>query len=309
VRAAPEPLDLRELLLRLLAEHQPVAESRGLRLSLRVSGALPSAAVSDARLLETLLRNLLGNALKYTPAGTVLMCARASAPAPDSGLRPWRLQVRDSGIGIDAAHQQAIFEPFVQLDNPARDRRQGQGLGLAIVRRLAAVLAHPLSLRSAPGRGSCFELRVPGHAVAQAPFAAAVAPRPPLPRALHVAVIDDDPANRAALAAWLRGLGCTVSEGADAREVIAQGAGRRPLDAVIADLQLAPAAGGDGLQQVQDLQAFTGQPLPALIVSGDTRPATRERLMARGQSCLSKPVDLTALWQWLALAGRLDRPD
>jgi signal transduction histidine kinase len=309
VRAQMAPLDLRELLLRLLAEHQPVAEARGLHLGLRVSGALPPAALSDARLLETLLRNLLGNALKYTRDGSVLLCARAGPPDPLSGLRSWRLQVRDSGIGIDAAQQQAIFEPFFQVDNPARDRRLGQGLGLAIVQRLARALAHPLSLRTAPGLGSCFELRVPGHGAHLAPQQPAAAPLPPLPRAMHVAVIDDDPANRAALAAWLRGLGCTVTDGADAREIVDQGTGRGPLDAVIADLQLAPSAGGDGLQQVQDLRAFNGQSLPALVISGDTRPATRERLIARGQRWLSKPVDLTALWQWLALAQGLDRSD
>ncbi|MBQ0958231.1 hypothetical protein KAK06_04615 [Ideonella sp. 4Y11] len=297
VHARPAPLDLRALLLRLASEHQPQAEARGLLLSLRVSSALPPAALSDALLLETLLRNLLGNALKYTTEGTVLLCARAGRDG--TGQPVWRLQVRDSGIGIAPGHQQAIFEPFVQLDNPSRQRHRGQGLGLAIVQRLARALDHPLSLRSAPGRGSCFELRVPGHAESLALPGAAGGPLPALPGPLHLAVIDDDAANRHALGGWLRTLGCVVTDGDDAADIERQLAGQPPLDALIVDLQLGPAAGGDGSQQIDHLRQHAGRPLPALVVSGDTRAATQARLQALGLAWLSKPVEALALHRWL----------
>ncbi|MBQ0941770.1 hypothetical protein KAK07_00335 [Ideonella sp. 4Y16] len=296
-RARPAPLDLRDLLLRLASEHQPQAESRGLQLSLRVSNALPPAALSDALLLESLLRNLLGNALKYTPEGTVLLCARAARDG--TGQPVWRLQVRDSGIGIAAEHQQAIFEPFVQLDNPGRQRQLGQGLGLAIVQRLARALDHPLSLRSAPGRGSCFELRVPGHAGLPASAALVAATLPPLPRPLHLAVIEDDEGSRRALAGWLRSQGCRVTEGEDARSIEAVLDTLPALDGVITDLQLAADAGGDGVAQIERLRLRCAHPLAALIVSGDTRPDTAGRLQALDLPCLRKPVDLAALRQWL----------
>ena len=107
---------------------------------------------TDPLLFERILANLVSNAIRYTPQGSILIACRPDGDA-------LRVEVRDSGKGIDADKQEVIFQEFVQLDNPERARTKGLGLGLAIVRRLTQLLGHSLSLRSRPGYGSVFGIR------------------------------------------------------------------------------------------------------------------------------------------------------
>ena len=109
---------------------------------------------SDPRLLEQMIRNLLSNAVKYTNKGKILLGCRRRGDK-------LRIEVWDTGIGIPEEQLQAIFEEFHQLDNPARERSKGLGLGLAIVERLADLLGHAVDVRSRPGKGSVFAVEVP----------------------------------------------------------------------------------------------------------------------------------------------------
>jgi signal transduction histidine kinase len=161
---------LEHLFAQIYAEHCTSAVQKQLRLRIRHTNAL---VATDELLLHRLLGNLVANAIRYTSRGTVLLCCRPCS----SGLR---VEVRDSGIGIDAALHAVIFEEFYQVDNPARDRTKGLGLGLAIVSRLARLLGTRVGVRSAPGRGSVFSLVVPSGAGTQ--VAAAALP-PPVPAA------------------------------------------------------------------------------------------------------------------------------
>ena len=145
------PIPVAKLFRRLERELAPLAEAKRLDLRVVHSGAV---AASDAALLETILRNLLSNAIKYTETGRVLIGCRRHG----DGLR---IIVTDTGIGIAPAQQQAIFEPFHQIDNVARDRSMGLGLGLAIVARVAQLLGHEIGLSSAPSRGARFWIDVP----------------------------------------------------------------------------------------------------------------------------------------------------
>ena len=98
-------------------------------------------------MLERVLRNLVSNAVRYTQSGTItIRCEQASGCL--------LLSVEDTGTGIASDQQESIFEEFIQLDNPERDRSKGLGLGLSIVRRIARLLGHPLTLQSRPGHGS-----------------------------------------------------------------------------------------------------------------------------------------------------------
>ena len=108
---------------------------------------------SDPRLLEQMIRNLLSNALKYTRRGKVLLGCRRR----DGMLS---IEVCDTGIGIPDAELQAIFEEYHQLDNAARERNRGLGLGLSIVQRLGNLLGHRVRVRSQPGKGSIFAVEV-----------------------------------------------------------------------------------------------------------------------------------------------------
>ena len=151
-RPRRQPVALQALFDAVALHHQADAQAGGLRLRLR-----PTALVvdSDPALVEQVLRNLVGNALRHTRRGGVLVAARRH------GAHGVRLQVWDTGIGIPADQQQRVFEPFVQLHDPLPERSPGQGLGLAIVRRAVDLLGHPLLLRSVPGQGSCFSIGLP----------------------------------------------------------------------------------------------------------------------------------------------------
>ena len=109
---------------------------------------------SDPRLLEQMVRNLLSNALKYTQRGRVLVGCRR---------RPGKLRIEiwDTGLGIPASELEAIFEEYHQVDNPARQRSRGLGLGLSIVKSLGDLLGHQIRVRSLPGKGSVFSIEVP----------------------------------------------------------------------------------------------------------------------------------------------------
>ena len=290
------PLALALLLQRLADEHEPLAAARGLQLRLHLPAATRAAHThTDPLLLERCLRNLLDNALKYTERGGVVLALRP--PRHPGG--PWRVQVADTGIGMPPAVQQQVFEEFFQAANPERDRRRGLGLGLAIVQRVATLLALPVGLRSRPGCGSHFWLDLPPHAapaVASGPAAARAGDAP----ALRLAVVDDDADVRDALVALLERWGHTVHAAPDAAAVCAQvaSAGGAAPQAVISDLRL--AGSDDGVAAVAAMRAAYGAGLPALLITGDVAPERLQRLRDSGLPWLAKPVMPMRLRAWLA---------
>jgi signal transduction histidine kinase len=140
-----------EILDGLAAEYAPRAAERGLALNVVRSSAWIR---SDPLLLSRMIRNLVENALRYTETGRILIGCRRRG-------RHLRVEVHDTGVGIPTSRLAEVFEEFVQIGNQERDREKGLGLGLAIVRRLAQLLHHPLDVRSRPGRGSTFTVDVP----------------------------------------------------------------------------------------------------------------------------------------------------
>lgn len=272
-------LALQPLFDRLESGFAGEAVAKGLELRF-VPTAL--AVNSDPLLLERVLTNLVSNALRYTQRGGVLVGARRR------GLRV-QVQVWDTGAGIPADQRTLIFDEFYQIGNPGRDRRKGLGLGLAIVRRLTVLLDHPLTFRSAVGRGSCFAVMLPA-ADAPVDVARVEEDAPPVSpftfaRAL---VIDDDPdiceATRRLLAGW--GVEVRTAHGpADALEQI--GRGFTP-DVLLADLRLGQAIDGIGL--VEELRGNLGADVPALLISGDTGAREFARVKESGLLLLTKPV-------------------
>lgn len=137
-------------------EYMAAAADRGIELRRHVADGW---LMTDAALLHRILINLVSNAIRHTREGGVLLACRR-------GKTHARIEVWDTGPGIPPEQQDAVFEELVQLDNPERDASKGLGLGLAIVRRTAALLGHPVVLRSRPGHGSCFSITIP---LAEAP--------------------------------------------------------------------------------------------------------------------------------------------
>ncbi len=170
-----EAIDLRPFVLDLVSEVEALATERGLSISVAVGGALPRV-YTDRTHLRQILINLLGNAVKFTDKGGVAVrayvltraedlprnhVAQVGLPAPD---RPWiAVQVADTGVGIDPADQDRIFEEFEQVNAGSRSdsAMRGTGLGLSISRRLARLLGGDLTVDSAPGRGATFTVWLP----------------------------------------------------------------------------------------------------------------------------------------------------
>lgn len=151
VKAAPQAVRLSTILDELAAEFASLARNRGIAFSFVTTSAWVR---TDPVLLSRMLRNLLTNALRYTAQGAVLLGCRRTGDR-------LRIEVWDTGRGIPADKIEAVFEDFVQLGNPERDRTKGLGLGLAVVRRMAAMLDHPLQVRSREGRGTVFSVNLP----------------------------------------------------------------------------------------------------------------------------------------------------
>jgi two-component system, sensor histidine kinase len=282
----PAPLPLQALFDRLSPEFAVLAGARGLQWRVRPTELWVH---SDGRQLERMLRNLLSNALNHSVQGGVLLAARRRA----DGVR---LSVWDTGPGIAPEQHERIFQEFVQLQNPGRDRRRGHGLGLAIVARLARLLHHPVSLRSRLGRGSCFSIELP----LAAPQRLAAAPSAEGPqRALPwvVALVEDDEAVRQATADLLRTWGCTVWADAATAPLLAclQATGVRP-DRLISDWRLEQ---GDGLAAIGLLRDWCGAATPALLISGEPLALDTEALAARGITTARKPLPAAALRAWL----------
>jgi signal transduction histidine kinase/CheY-like chemotaxis protein len=280
VEARPQPTPLQPLFDRLGDLFH--AEAGRCGLSLRF---VPTryAVRTDPVLLERIIANLVSNALRYTRKGGVLVGARRRGAEVV-------IEVRDSGIGIARDKLDKVFDDFYQVDNPARDRRQGLGLGLAIVRRLARLLGHPIALSSQPGRGTTVSLRLPR---IESPAAVALdaAPAGAEPGGLagkRVLVIDDEPEVREASLALLTLWGVRARGAAGPADVDRLLAGGERPDAVIADLRLGTDI--DGIELVEQVRRSTGTSVPALLVSGDAAARELPRVRASGLPLLVKPV-------------------
>ncbi|MCW2244070.1 hybrid sensor histidine kinase/response regulator [Azospirillum canadense] len=280
VKPVPTVLALQPVFDRLAAEYRPQAARKGLDLRIVATGL---HVRSDAMLLERILRNLLDNALRYTPGGRILLGARRCGG-------DIHVTVCDSGIGVPPERREEIFEEFTQIGNPERDRERGLGLGLAIVRRLSALLEHPLTLRSELGRGSAFTVAVPR---AAAPPVPALVPKASLPRDPErpslVLVIDDEVIILMGLRAMLEGWGYEVIAATAEEEAIGllEKDGRRP-DLVLADYRL--RQGKTGPEALRAVHAHFNAAIPSIILTGDTAPERIVEAQRSGFSILHKPV-------------------
>jgi len=290
VRARPQRVALQGLFDAIDLHERDSAAAKGLALRFRPTRL---AVQADPVLLDQVLRNLVSNAVRYTERGGVLVTARAR------GDGEVLLQVWDTGIGIAPEDQSAVFEEFVQVGNAARQRTRGLGLGLSIVRRGAGVMGHALSLRSTPGRGSCFSLHVP-RAPHEVPPVDAM-PKPAVGEAplagLRIVLVEDDDAVREGLTARLQAWGATVRafDGVPALRAALPPAGAPQrsgfTDLVITDQRL---PGGSGLVVIELVRQRCGA-TRAMVVTGDTSPGDLTLLEASGVPVLHKPFRTEAL--------------
>ena len=282
----PELTDFRisELLQRLEVEFAPVAREKGLDL---IFMPCSLAVRSDRRLLRRLLQNLVSNAIKYTPKGTVMVgCRRRGGKL--------RIEVYDTGIGIPHAKRRAVFKEFHRLDQGARVAR-GVGLGLSIVERIARVLHCELALKSNVGRGSRFSVEVlRASAAIVEPMVHAV-PKAATGQLAGTVVlcIDNERTILDGMQTLLGGWGCRVLTAADLTEALAtlEGSGLEP-DGLLVDYHL---DGDDGIGAIAELRRRHGRDLGAILVTADRSLRVREEARAAGVQVLNKPVKPAAL--------------
>ncbi|HTT46892.1 MAG TPA: PAS domain-containing hybrid sensor histidine kinase/response regulator [Pseudolabrys sp.] len=279
---------LDDLMQQIELEFAPLAAAKGLGLTfMRCSRVVRS----DRRLLRRLVQNLVSNAVKYTPAGRVLVGCRRRG----NGLR---IDVYDTGVGIPESQQRDIFVEFHRLDQGARIAR-GLGLGLSIVERVARVLSCAIEVDSAVGRGSRFSVTVPlSNAVAvELPARDDVRVDPSQLVGTTALCIDNEPSVLDGMETMLRGWGCEVIKASD-------------LTGALAAIELSPHAPGgllvdyhldhgNGIEAIVALRTRYGD-LPAILITADRSPTVREEARALGIQLLNKPIKPAALRALLA---------
>jgi signal transduction histidine kinase/CheY-like chemotaxis protein len=326
----PGPVPVGRLVEEAEATFRPAAEHKGLRLVTEVSAEVPGELYTDQHLIQQVLSNLLANAVKFTSAGLIRI--RVSAPEPAPGAAPVVcFAVSDTGIGIRADLHEVIFEPFRQADAGTTRAYGGTGLGLTICRGVASLLGGVVSVRSAPGQGSTFTLRLPVSArasgpeplvPAQAPWGEPATPAParadgehetlarwhagPARRLLEgvtVLVVDDDIGNVFALAEVLSGLGMRVRYAEDGREGIERVERDPDTAVVLMDITTPDSA---GYRAIDAIRAGPGrQDLPIIAL---TSPGTPGNPVSCGASAsLPKPADLDHLLE--VMCRLLDRAE
>ena len=263
---------------------------------------------SDPRLLEQMIRNLLSNALKYTKRGKVLLgCRRRNGKLS--------IEVCDTGAGIPEEELHAIFEEYRQLDNAARERSQGLGLGLSIVKGLGNLLEHRVYVRSHSGRGSVFgiELELPESRIAKQHENDRCVAEPKsqsiLPTA-EILIIEDDPEVRDLLDHLLKEEGyrtAVARDGAAAIDLVTQGT--MPPDLILTDFNL--PNGMDGLQVAAKLREKSRRKTPVIVLTGDISTGTSREIALQNCVKLDKPIKLKELTeviqQLVALPVSVDR--
>ncbi|MCP4008067.1 MAG: PAS domain-containing protein, partial [Proteobacteria bacterium] len=273
-----------ELMDDLRAELSPLAERKGLRIRFMPSSALIS---SDKTLLRSIIQNLIANAIRYTSSGRVLV-----------GCHPigedLQIRVYDTGTGISEENIPFIFNEFHRIQNPADHEKQGLGLGLAITKRLAEMLEHPLRVESQLNRGSLFSVTVPRH------FGKVFEiPRSKLWQAtssladVTVLYLENSPDSLEAMSALLKNWGCSVIECATYEQAVsAIETNSSSIDMILADYRLDESKTGlDFLDFVSEVE----KNITGVLVTAEQDLTIKNKALENGHVFLAKPVEPAAL--------------
>ena len=288
VQAERVTFPISELMERLHNEFSYGAQSLGI--DFRYVG-YRAAVISDPGLLEQMIRNFLSNALKYTRAGRILLGCRRRGDFLS-------IEVWDTGIGIPAEELEAIFEEYHQLDNAARERVRGLGLGLSIVQRLGRFLGHPVKVRSQLGKGSAFSVEVDLDPAADSKALAGIVAQTKYVRRRiksgQILLIEDEPEVRDLLTQFLEVEGYQVAAAGHGPDAIAlvRSAALRP-DLILADFNL--PGGMTGLEAAIAIQGELGRNPPIVILTGDISTGAIRAMADQDCLLLNKPVKLPEL--------------
>ncbi|MCH8166844.1 MAG: response regulator [Proteobacteria bacterium] len=293
-----------------------LAEKKGLELLVRVQPDLPLTVIGDFDRMRQVVTNLLGNAVKFTKSGQVVIDVSGAERAGDGArVLSLRVEVRDTGVGIPADEQRKIFGKFSQVDGSTTRLHQGTGLGLSISKGLVEMMGGEIGVRSVTGEGSVFWFTV----ALPVTEAAGKAARVPVDIAgMRVLVIDDNETNRfilhELLAAWGMEDAAAASGPEGLRRLTDAAAGGRPFDIVILDHRMPGMDGAEVLRAIRDTSAIAATPIVMLTSIEDSGAAgVYHKLGAQGY--LVKPAPASQLFDTMidilgerAAAGGSARP-
>jgi signal transduction histidine kinase/CheY-like chemotaxis protein/HPt (histidine-containing phosphotransfer) domain-containing protein len=281
------------------------ATEKGIGLHYRWDGPVPPVIRTDPYRYKQLLLNLVGNAIKFTDQGSVLIVARMDREGPEPELL---VEVRDTGIGIPEEKLETVFQPFVQADDSVTRRYGGTGLGLAICKRIAVALGGSLTVASAVGKGSTFAVRTPVGDVPKMKESVPAQEQPPGAdvrnsasvgrdlSGMHVLVVDDGDTNRKLIRLLIERCGGKVRL-AENGQVAVDMAEASAFDAILMDMQMPVMDGYTAAARLRE-RGFDG---PIIALTAHAMQGDREKCEQAGCSgYLSKPIDADELFATLA---------
>ena len=273
------------------------AQEQGSGVDHQIAPGIPSTLLGDPARIRQVLLNLLGNAIKFTEQGGILLkLERLEGDGPDVRVR---FSVEDSGIGIPREALASLFQPFYQIDGSYSRRHGGAGLGLAISQRLAEGMGGVIQVVSTPGEGSCFSLILE---LEQAqPEATEESPAIP-PRSLTVLLVEDEEVNRQVLTGLLKQAGHRTTIAKNGPEAV-KAVEREDFDVVLADLRLPGMDGFEATRRMRALSAKRGKALPVVAVTANLMAEDIAACLEAGMvAVVGKPVDPRRLQAALAEA-------
>lgn len=284
IKPAIVDFELSPLFDDLRREFSNLAANKGLRFSVDAPG---SCVHSDPALVGQVLRNLLSNAIRYTQKGSVELRCETRGGAQ-------RIEVRDTGIGIPEEQLPHIFEEFYQVGIEPNSSREGHGLGLSIVQRIARLLDLRIEVSSTPGQGSVFAIELPTVSAPARPAAAAEQAQPgQCPRAnLRVLLVEDEPGVRNAMRTLLRIEGYDVTATSGAAEALEKLREDR-FDLLVTDYHL--EGNRTGSEVIAAARERFGADFNAILVTGDTSAAIRDMKGDPHLRITSKPINSNEL--------------
>jgi two-component system, sensor histidine kinase and response regulator len=278
------------------------AHTKHLELVSHVVPGVPSHLIGDPLRVRQILLNLIGNAIKFTESGSVVLTVEQEAV--ENGTVMLHFSVADSGIGIPAGKIDGIFESFTQADSSTTRRFGGSGLGLAIVKRLVELMGGRVWVESEVGRGSTF------HFTARFDVQSDAAHQPAAPAdsldlaGVRTLIVDDTPINRVILREMLGARGALITEATSGEEALARlhRALRKgqPFELLVLDRRM---PGMDGLEVAQRIKADDGGRIVTLMLTSDDFSIGAARLRELGiHAYLVKPIRRTELYEAIAAA-------
>ncbi len=292
--------DLREVIERCVAPMQVRCRQKGLPLRTIIDPDIPRLITGDPHRLQQILMNLVGNALKFTERGFVMVTVELGGGSNND--LELLFSVRDTGIGISRENQERIFDQFVQADGSTTRKFGGTGLGLTICHRIIKLMGGELWVESDVGKGSCFHFRL--YTPRVAPVATFDVQETALPGSVYedigrsrvLLLAEDIAVNQAVAVAMLERLGFAMVVVDNGEQAVQAVLSNREIAAVLMDIQMPGMGGFEATRQVRELEAELRRHVPIIAMTAHAMPDDRQRCLDAGMDdYITKPIYYNAL--------------